>query len=81
MKNRTSTNQSVAQRVFMLFASLGMIAATLSTAEPLGWRVIIPLLAIYPGLSAFIGWDPLTSVMAVLRKRNVGIRGPIWASA
>jgi len=81
MTYRTLTNQSVAQRAFKLFASLGMIAATLSTVEPLGWRVIIPLLAIYPGLSALIGWDPLNAIMAVFQKRYVGIRGPIQASA
>jgi len=81
MTNRTLINQSIAQRAFMLFASLGMIAATFSSAGPLEWRVIVPLLAIYPGVSAFIGWDPLSAVMAVFRKRNVGIRGPIQASA
>ena len=81
MTYRTLINQSATQRVFMLFASLGMIAATLSTAGPLEWRVILPLLAIYPGVNAFIGWDPINSVMAVLRKRNVDICRPIQASA
>lgn len=81
MTNRTLINQSIAQRVFMLFASLVMIVATLSTAGPLEWRVILPLLAIYPGVSAFIGWDPLSAVMAVFRKRYVGIRRPIQVSA
>ena len=81
MTHRTLINQSIAQRVFMLFASLVMIAATLLTAGPLEWRVILPLLAIYPGVNAFIGWDPLNSVMAVLRKRNVDIHRPIQASA
>jgi len=81
MKDRTLINQSIAQRTFMLFVSLVMIVATLSSAGPLDWRVILPLLAIYPGVSAFIGWDPLSAVMAVFRKRNVGIRGPIQASA
>ena len=46
-------------RVVIGFALLGVVYVDLIKEMPLGWHVFLPLLAIYPLLTAILGWDPL----------------------
>jgi len=59
MTSETSTNLGVAHRVFFMIMSLSLIVVTLTTDGSLGWKVVFPLLAISPGISALTGWDPI----------------------
>jgi len=52
-----SFKEETFHRISTMAMSIILIVETLSIDEPLGWRVIFPLLAIYPGIAALIGWD------------------------
>ena len=77
----TSTKQGVAQRVSLLVLSLALISLTLSMQGPLGWYAVLPLLAIVPGISALIGWDPVFATAAALWNRYAVTRAPVQAGA
>ena len=81
MTRYTFTKQGTAQRISLLILSIALIAVTLSMQGPLGWYVVLPLLAIVPGVSALIGWDPVFAAAVSLWNRNVIARSPIQASA
>jgi len=77
----TDTKQGVAQRVSLLVLSLALISLTLSMQGPLGWYAVLPLLAIVPGISALIGWDPVFATAVALWNRFAVTRAPVQASA
>ena len=79
MVYKTVMNQSKVQRVSMLVLSLALIVITLSTQGPLGWKVAFPLLAIYPGIIALTGWDPVYAAMVALWSRISGAPAPVQA--
>ena len=81
MTHYTFTKQGKAQRISLLILSIALIAVTLSMQGPLGWYVVLPLLAIVPGISALIGWDPVFAAAVALWNRNAIARSPIQASA
>lgn len=53
------TNLSIGERTFRTALGLGMIFAVLAETGPLGYLSLIPLIAIYPLMTASIGWDPV----------------------
>ena len=74
MTSETSTNLGIAHRVIFMILSLSLIVVTLTSDGSLGWKVVFPLLAISPGVSALTGWDPIYAVVTafwagVSRKR------------
>jgi len=77
----TFTKQGMAQRISLLILSIALIAVTLSMQGPLGWYVVLPLLAIVPGISALIGWDPVFAAAAALWNRFAVTRTPVQAGA
>jgi len=77
----TFTKQGVARRVSLLVLSLALITVTLSMQGPLGWYAVLPLLAIVPGISALIGWDPVFAMLVAFWNRNAIARAPIPAGA
>ena len=79
MTNQTNTNLGATRRVSLMVLSLGMIAVTLATQGPLGWKVIFPLLAIYPGIIALTGWDLVYAFVTPVRTRVSGTGTPIRA--
>ena len=81
MMNQTNTNLGATQRVSLMVLSLGLIAVTLATQGPLGWKVIFPLLAIYPGIIALTGWDLAYAFVISVRNRVSGTRAPIQTGA
>jgi hypothetical protein len=72
MLSNSSTNQGVTQRVSLLIASVALIVVTLQTSGVLGWMAMLPLIAIYPGISAMTGWDPINAVFSAVTKQFGG---------
>ena len=77
----TFGKQGMTQRISLLVLSIALISVTLSTQGPLGWYAVLPLLAIVPGISALIGWDPALATAVALWNRFAVARAPIQASA
>ena len=57
MSHDPAINEELFHRVTMMIMSITLIVETLFMAGPLGWRVAFPLIAIYPGIAALIGWN------------------------
>jgi hypothetical protein len=55
MSHDPQVNEEISHRVTMLILSVTLVVATMSMDGPLGWRSIFPLIAIWPGIAAFIG--------------------------
>jgi len=72
MTTITRSNLSVTERGVRVFLSAGLIAATLAGQGAIGTFAFAPLLAIYPGITGFIGWDPLLSLIGRDNRRRVG---------
>lgn len=81
MTHLTFTKQGTAQRASLLILSFALISITLSMQGPLGWYAVLPLLAIVPGISALIGWDPVFAAAAAFWNRTAVARTPIQAGA
>jgi hypothetical protein len=81
MTYHTFNKQGIAQRASLLVLSFALITMTLAIQGPLGGYVVLPLLAIVPGISALIGWDPVFATAAACWNRFAVTRAPIQANA
>ncbi|MBK9130996.1 MAG: hypothetical protein IPM20_05055 [Gammaproteobacteria bacterium] len=72
MTKNTSINQSNTQRISFLAVSLTLITVPLLSSGVLGWEVILPLIAIYPGIAAITGWDPVKAIVSALAGQSTG---------
>lgn len=52
------------ERVGRFALGMGLIIALLIGEGPLGWWATLPLIAIYPSLTAVLGWDPVYALVA-----------------
>ncbi len=59
----TNTNLDTAERVLRITVTMGLIAAVLNYNGTLGYLTLVPLLAIYTGITAAIGWDPIDDLV------------------
>ncbi|MBK8164188.1 MAG: hypothetical protein IPK65_13945 [Gammaproteobacteria bacterium] len=50
-----------------------LITVTLAGEGAIGTFAVLPLLAIYPGVTGFLGWDPLTSMIGRYARRRRSI--------
>jgi hypothetical protein len=57
------TNISVVDRAFRIAISLGVVVAVLSMSGPVGGLVYALFVSAYLGITAFIGWDPVSALM------------------
>lgn len=64
------TNISTSDRVFRLIVSYLLIFTVVSGTGPIGAMAYLPLIAIYPGITAFIGWDPISALMSKRAERK-----------
>jgi len=76
MSHNNQVNEEISHRVTMLILSITLLLATMSMDGPLGWRSIFPLIAIWPGITAFIGlrlapWGRLFGETGASRTRTV----------
>ena len=66
MDNTTFNNVSIAGRGVRIAVGLALVYSTALLPGTLGLAALLPLLAIYPMLTAVLGWDPV--VQLVTRK-------------
>lgn len=59
MEKEIIYNINPAERFVRLVFSVTLAIIPLGIDAPLGGFMLLPLLAIYPGLTATLGWDPL----------------------
>jgi len=64
MKN---TNLDTAERVLRIAVTMGFIAALLNYNGTLGYLTLIALFAIYTGITAAIGWDPIDALINTVK--------------
>jgi hypothetical protein len=57
MSSEAAYKEGLSHHAIMMAMSITAIVETLSIDGPLGWRVVFPLIAIYPGIVALIGWS------------------------
>jgi len=57
-------NINPAERFVRLIFSITLAIIPLAIAAPVGDFVFLPLLALYPGLTAALGWDPLVAAFS-----------------
>ena len=57
------------ERIVRLAFSITLVLIPLNVAAPLEELALLPLLAIYLGLTASLGWDPLLSGMSRIAHR------------
>ncbi len=64
------TNISTSDRLFRLVVSLGLILSVVSGTGPIGAMAYLPIIALYPGLTASTGWDPVIALSKQLREKS-----------
>lgn len=72
MTNDSHDNLSSTERVARVLLSLTLIMATITDEGFLGTFAIVPLLAIYPGITGLAGYDPLAALLRRALRRRPG---------
>ena len=67
MNKDTVHNINPIERLVRLAFSITLVLIPFVADAPLGGLALLPLLAIYPGLTAAFGWDPLLAAVRGLR--------------
>lgn len=70
MNTNTALNINTAERIVRLAFSLTLVIVPFIVDAPLGNLALLPLLAIYPGLTGALGWDPLLAAATALGRRE-----------
>ena len=70
MKNTTVKNITYSDRAVRIVAGFGMIYSVILQSGPIGAAAILPLAAIYPIMTGFIGWDPIVEFITTRRQRS-----------
>lgn len=75
MSHDPEVNEEISHRVTMLVLSITLVLATLSMEGPLGWRSVFPLIAIWPGIAALIGFHlaPWGKIFGSTKRNNAGV--------
>ncbi len=77
-------NLGTGERVARMAATAVLIGTTLTYSGDLGYLTLLPLLSIYTGITALIGWDPIAAAVDSLSEdsseQGVRFRGAITAS-
>jgi hypothetical protein len=63
---------SATERVARILLSLTLITATITIEGSLGIFALVPLLAIYPGLTGLVGQDPLAALLKRIVRYHAG---------
>lgn len=70
--NDTQGDLTRSERTARATAALVMLVYPMITsAAPLGFIALLPLIAIYPMYSAIVGWDPIRYVLSSLESRGI----------
>lgn len=63
MNTVRTVNLSKGERILRFGVGMALVTSVLSMSGALGWFALLPLLAIYPSLTALTGYDPVVAVM------------------
>ena len=66
MNTNSIENIPFAERIVRLMFSLALVMIPFMVEGSLGNFALLPLFGIYPGLTSFIGYDPLIAVSTAL---------------
>lgn len=55
----TLNNMTITERGTRITAGIAIIASVIAQTGPLGLTALLPIAAIYPLLTGFLGWDPV----------------------
>lgn len=58
-------NVNAFERALRLFAGCSLIGSVFFLTAPFDYLILLPLLGIYPCLTAIVGWDPLYYVLGL----------------
>ncbi|MGE0372591.1 MAG: DUF2892 domain-containing protein [Gammaproteobacteria bacterium] len=70
MTNHSRDTLGITERAARIILSVALITATLAGEGAIGAFAIVPLLAIYPGVTGFLGWDPLALLIGRYIRRH-----------
>lgn len=66
-------NISTSDRVLRFLVSYLLIFTVVSSTGSLGAMAYLALISIYPGITALIGWDPVSALMSKGAKRVIRV--------
>ncbi len=69
MTETSINNLGNIERVFRLFMGCSLIGSVLFVPVPFDYLVLLPLVGIYPCLTAIVGWDPVYYVFGINQTR------------
>ena len=70
MKRTTAENITNPDRVVRIVVGLGLVYSVTLSSGPIGVAAILPLVAIYPLMTGFLGWDPVVSLRTTCKQRS-----------
>lgn len=84
MNKTETTNIETGERIVRTAVTVGLIASVFTQSGDLGPLSLLPLLAIYTGITALTGWDPIAATIDSLgesrHERKDWIGGAVSAS-
>jgi len=68
-------NINILDRTLRIVLSLGIVLVMLNMSGPLGIAAYAVFVSIYAGITGFIGWDPVISLMSKTDKKVSATHG------
>jgi len=65
MTETSMNNVNNIERVLRLFIGCSLIGSVMFVPVPFDYLILMPLLGIYPCLTAIVGWDPTYFVLGI----------------
>ena len=65
MTEASLNNIHMIERVLRLFVGCSLIGSVLFVQVPFDYLILLPLIGIYPCLTAIVGWDPIYYVLDI----------------
>jgi len=72
MTGTNMNNIGGVERVIRLFIGCALIGSVMLTPAPFHYLILMPLIGIYPCLTAIVGWDPAYYVFGI-NKTRIGV--------
>ena len=69
MTETSMNNLSNVERVARLFIGCSLIGSVMFLPGPFQYLILMPLIGIYPCLTAIVGWDPVYYVFGIKQTR------------
>lgn len=69
MTETSMNNVDNIERVFRFFIGCSLIGSVMFIPVPFDYLILLPLIGIYPCLTAIVGWDPTYFVFGINREK------------